>query len=381
MWISNILSGWKRLLQRTFQSTSNQRLAIALIFSVLLHLFLMGKFAFNLADTDKHPQLIEARLVLPPPIITKPVPEKIVKKSNPAPVKKTPFTPIPAEPVVIKPVPEVIEESDDAVVVESTPPDELPAPSDAIETKNVDEIVPEEVAAENQEEELGVINPQAYKYVEALFDVRTQISANANSSPVGKATMVYELHANGEQYQLKSLMQASGLAALVIPDLLQTSEGFLSNLGLQPKRYVYQFGDKKNKTYTADFDWEQKKLTMHTAKGDQTVALVEGTQDLLSFMYQFMFVPPLQNMQLNITNGKKLGTYDYFFEAEETIDTKMGKLSTIHIARTDNSGDEKTELWLALDYQYVPVKIRKTEKESKVYEMLVTSLKTEKPVN
>lgn len=379
MWISNILSGWKRLLQRTFQSTSNQRLIIALIFSVMLHLFLMGKFEFNLADTDNHPQLIEARLVLPPPIITKPKPEKVIKKSNPAPVKKT-LIPIPVEPVVIDPIPEVVEDSD-TVVVESTPPDELPAPSDAIESKNGDEVVSDESAAENQEEALGVINPQAYKYVEAIFDVRTDISAKVNSSPAGKATMVYELSANGEQYQLKSLMQASGLAALVIPDLLQTSEGFLSNLGLQPRRYVYQFGQKKNKTYSADFDWEEKKLTMHTAKGDQTVALLEGTQDLLSFMYQFMFVPPLQNMQLHITNGKKLGTYEYVFEAEEIIATKMGKLSTIHIARTDSSGDEKTELWLALDYQYVPVKIRKTEKEGKVYEMLATSLKTEKPVN
>jgi len=108
---------------------------------------------------------------------------------------------------------------------------------------------------------------------------------------------------------------------------------------------------------------------------------VEGTQDLLSFMYQFMFVPPLQTMQLSITNGRKLGVYDYSFEGEEIIATKMGNLNTIHILRSADEGDEKTELWLALDYQYVPVKIRKTEKEGKVYELLVTSLKTENPAN
>jgi hypothetical protein len=109
------------------------------------------------------------------------------------------------------------------------------------------------------------------------------------------------------------------------------------------------------------------------------VDLPEGTQDLLSFMYQFMFVAPLQNMQISVTNGKKLGIYDYSFEGEEMVQTRIGNLNTFHILRRSAEGDDKTELWLALDYQHVPVKIRKTEKEGKVYELLITSLKTEKP--
>jgi hypothetical protein len=92
-----------------------------------------------------------------------------------------------------------------------------------------------------------------------------------------------------------------------------------------------------------------------------------------------MFIPPPQNMQLNITNGKKLDIYQYFFAGEETINSKMGELRTVHIYRDNNDNDERSELWLALDYQYVPVKIRKTEQENKVYELLATSIKTESP--
>jgi len=92
-----------------------------------------------------------------------------------------------------------------------------------------------------------------------------------------------------------------------------------------------------------------------------------------------MFVEPFHKMQISVTNGKKLGIYDYSFEGEEMVPTKMGNLNTFHILRLSAEGDEKTELWLALDYQHVPVKIRKTEKEGKVYELLISSLKTEKP--
>ena len=72
-------------------------------------------------------------------------------------------------------------------------------------------------------------------------------------------------------------------------------------------------------------------------------------------------------MQLNITNGKKVGVYDYSFEGEEVISTKMGELNTVHLLRSSAEKEKTTELWLALDYQYVPVKIRETEKDGKVY--------------
>ena len=209
--------------------------------------------------------------------------------------------------------------------------------------------------------------------------MHTSLDAKVDGDAAGKAKIVYQLLPEGTHYQLKSLIQAKGLAALLIPDLLQTSDGLLSSAGLQPIHYLYQFGDKKNKTFSADFNWEQKQLNLHSANGDQTLALAVGTQDLLSFMYQFMFVAPLQDMQLSITNGKKIGIYDYSFAGEELLATKMGNINTIHLVRMAAEGEKKTELWLALDYQYVPVKIRETEKQGKVYELLATSLKTELP--
>ncbi|HSH53460.1 MAG TPA: DUF3108 domain-containing protein [Methylotenera sp.] len=357
MW-RNWKSSW-----RDTSYASYQGLAIAIGLSLLLHWLLIGKVDFNLPDWKEERYLIETRLVL-----AKPIPVKA--KAQPIQENKVESKPEPEQPPEAIPEPETIE------------PVASPIQDEVVATPEPAEVQPEiiEPVVESEPEPVGLaINPNAYKYVETKFDVRTDIAAKVNSSPAGRAKIVYQLMQDGEQYHLESLMQASGFAALVIPDLLQVSEGVLTPSGLQPTKYLYKFGDKKDKTYSAALDWESKKLTLHSAKGVKELPLVEGTQDLLSFMYQFMFMPPLQDMQLSITNGKKLGTYDYSFAGEEITATKMGDLRTMHILRTASDTDEKTELWLALDYQYVPVKIRKTEKEEKVYELLATSLKTDKP--
>ncbi|MBA3696864.1 MAG: DUF3108 domain-containing protein [Methylotenera sp.] len=349
---------WGYLLQES------KGLLVAICISLFLHLFLLGQSHFVLPKLDNERSMIEARLVTPEPVAVQTMPNKVKEVNKPS---------LPKEVPLIKPQPEeTIQEATKAEPekIAATPlPDLAAAP--AIEQQDVVDDIPQGDAG-------LIVNQHPYKYVETEFDVRTDIDAKVKSDPAGKAIIIYKVVKNGEGYELNSLIQAIGLAALVIPDLQQTSKGYLTDKGLRPTRYLYQFGDKKDKTYQADFDWETNKLTMHTSKGDKQTALVEGAQDLLSFMYQFMFVAPLQDMQLAITNGKKLDIYDYTFEGEEVINTKMGDIKTIHLLRASGD-DEKDELWLALDYQYVPVKIRKTEKENKVYELLITSLKTEKP--
>jgi hypothetical protein len=97
-------------------------------------------------------------------------------------------------------------------------------------------------------------------------------------------------------------------------------------------------------------------------------------------MYQFMYVAPLQKMELNITNGKKLREYDYAFEGEENISTPFGEIKTYHIAHTGSDTDEKIELWLAVDYQDIPVKIRKIDKDGRMYEFTANRINTERPL-
>lgn len=353
---------WKSLLHEY------KRLLVAVVISLLVHLFILGRYHFALPSLNEDHVFINAELVsAKAEAVSKPAPVPNAALPKAKKLKK------PAEPQV-EPKPESLAETN----ATSAPPDETIQPASVNAPAATEQMAPEIATTENTASDAGLIDkPHPYDYVETEFDVRTDIDAKVDSSPAGKATIIYQT-VNHEKYRLRSLIEARGFATLFIPNLLQTSEGYISQNGLQPEHYLYQFGDKKDKTYQADFDKESRKLTLHSTKGDKQVTLTDGAQDLLSFMYQFMFEAPMQNMQLAITNGRKLDMYYYSFEGEETIPTKMGDIKTIHLLRA--SGDnEKDELWLAVDYQYVPVKIRKTDKDNKVYELLATSLKTEKP--
>ena len=62
------------------------------------------------------------------------------------------------------------------------------------------------------------------------------------------------------------------------------------------------------------------------------------------------------------------------------MNSALGELKTIHILHSGSNEEEKTELWLAIDYQYVPVKIRKIDSNGKVVEMQATRITTTRPV-
>lgn len=214
--------------------------------------------------------------------------------------------------------------------------------------------------------------PQRYRKVATGFNVYM----NGDAQPVGEASILYTLDADNH-YQLTWQVDASGLLALVYPRLLQTSVGEVTDTGLRPQQYSYQFGSKANKSYTAQFNWADKQLLLTSSKGEKQTALPDNTQDFLSFMYQFMFVPPLQTMQLSMTNGKKLASYDYTFVGEERLTLKFDTVNTYHIRHSKADSEDKTELWLALDYGYIPVKIKKTEKNGTVIEQIAITLTTE----
>lgn len=372
---------WRRwiMIYATFlQDKSLQRLAIAVVISLIVHLFLLGKFSLRLPTLDKpSTDYLTAELVLTEP--AKPT-VKTVKQVQKPQAKVPVEEPVQDDTEFENPVNPVLS-SQSLGNLNIT---ELLASQKALVTEQTISNTPPNLSAENTTEELPIdfataINTEAYQYVETEFDVRTDIDANVKSSPAGRAKMVYQLFPNTAYYQIDSLMAPSGLASLFISDLLQKSTGLLTDQGLRPNSFLYQYGNKADKTYQARFDWDNATLRMQTAKGEKQAPLENGAQDLLSFMYQFMFIPPLNDMQLYVTNGKKLSYYEYSFEGEANISSKMGDIKTIHIARSNADNDDKIELWLALDYQYVPVKIRKTEKNGKVYELLVTSLKTTKP--
>lgn len=348
-------------------------LLLSIAISTILHILLIAKFAFNLPVLVEDRQILKAELVNLQP--AKPVSaiaiaeEAVAPQAEQAEPENTPAD-IPPEPQSEpEPSPAV-----GATGEEITSPGTLssatlnmPAPSvpDMPEDNADNEL---KAAVENDSD----IEPErtAYTHVETEFEVRR----GTDTSTAGITKITFNIDNNGS-YSIYSLTQAKGLVSLFFSNLIQTSEGNVTNKGLKPNYYSYQYGNDEKKLQSAHFNWNDGVVKLHNSRGDSSVKLREGTQDFLSFMYQFMFTPPLENLQITMTNGKRLRTYTYSFEGEETITTKLGELKTVHLLKS--SGDEeKTEIWLASDYQYLPVRIRKTEKDGTVIEQLATKLST-----
>ena len=180
---------WNKLVE-IMQDPSYKRLALALLASVALHLFLLGKLDLTLPSLKKEMHVIEARIQMPKPV-AKPI-ETLAPEETVAP-KQEPLKPKPPKKQKpVKQAEQVVEKSiepqqaTETVVAEVTPepvaePAVEPAPPSQIQPEPPQ---PEPPLAEPQPVDIGlVINENAYQYIETDFDVRTKIDGSAVGRP------------------------------------------------------------------------------------------------------------------------------------------------------------------------------------------------------
>lgn len=347
---------WSRVISR--------RLLGALAVSLLLHwLFVSGNANWLpalISDADP----IQVTLVsppVPPPVKPAPPPAPEVKPSSE--IKNKPDNkPAPKPVALTKPEPPP------APVVEHQPPPAAPVDTAPITPAPAE---PLPTAQQTPDEPLPVIEDAPEPVPLAPKKVEIEFTGNGDSKGSGKQS--FERLDNG-RYVINSELSIPAFL-FVSATIAQRSEGLITASGLQPSLFRQKITTKNPQIAT--FDWANKKVTLDSGKRTEVVELPAATQDRLSFMYQFMFVPPLNEMQLSITDGKKLKTYNYEFEGEADLSTKMGTLRTWHIAKKNRDSDAKTELWLAIDQRHLPVRIRVTEKDGSVTDLIVNNLKIE----
>lgn len=343
-------------------------LALALCVSLLLHMVVLSEVNWRNWFVEDAPQqtVLQARLSPPP---TQTAPAVPISKPRPAAIK--PVSPSPRAPAVKPELPA------EAVAEVTAPASESPtAAEQAAITEEESQAKLAEIAAWHEMDQPAAMaddaRPTPYQRVSTAFVVYV----NGEERPAGSASIDYAQDSPGH-YTLRWLVEGRGLLKLLYPSLEQQSTGEVGPGGLKPHVYRYAFGSRASKTYEATFDWETNVITLKTAKGEQQRDLRVNTQDILSFMYQFMFVPPLQEMHVTLTNGRRVGEYEYTFEGEDSLVIADQTIQTVHIVHTRGDTDEKVELWLASDYRYVPVKIKKLEKNGMVIEQVATQLITE----
>ncbi len=211
--------------------------------------------------------------------------------------------------------------------------------------------------------------------------------ATRNGQPFATVTESYRQE-NG-RYRIESVTKGIGVYALLGERKL-TSEGEVTSEGLRPSHFELHQGDNEKKSLYTDFDWVANVLTMKIKGKLVTVPLEKGTQDLISFAYQFMFVQPQGDaLELPVTTGKKLRIHHYAVtERDAILELPAGKFKTMHLVKagkddpdkltekpTEKQGasDEK-ELWLGAEAYSLPVRLLLVDDNGAKTEQTLTSL-------
>lgn len=191
------------------------------------------------------------------------------------------------------------------------------------------------------------------------------------------ATVEESYENTGARYHIVSHSNPAGLLALFVRAKVKVqSNGAVTPAGLQPEQLQYGRLDDPSKNVSAVFDWQARELHMTFDGRNETVQLPAGTQDRLSVMYQFMFVPAdqLRELAFQMTNGRKIEPYRYQLAGSEQLDTPIGKLDTLHFVKQREPGENGTEVWLAPERNLFPVKLLILENDGSTFEQVITQL-------
>jgi hypothetical protein len=206
-----------------------------------------------------------------------------------------------------------------------------------------------------------------------------QISASYNVSLNGLPVAVINerFETEGNTYRIISESNTVGVAALFRrQSATLTSSGLVLRTGLRPQRFEGQNKGKDMRHAVAVFDWTTQRLTLNYDDRTETAALAPGTQDRISLMYQFMFLEfgKLKQIEVPMTNGRKLDQYRYSVTPDAEIDTPLGRIRTLHLVKQREPDQDSTEIWLSPQHHYFPVKVLIVEADGARYEQVLTRL-------
>ena len=309
-------------------------LIYALLVSLLIHIFLLGLIPkVSWPDFSKKTITLQARIVTP----EKPVKFKPLTPPRPK-AKRIPESPPGIKAAASTPV------AASTPIAQSAPSAEKPAKK----------------------------GPDVPMHAKLVFKV---IRDNA---VVGRGLQTWDISDDGH-YKITNTVGAIGIFSLFVKgEMIQTSEGRVTDRGLRPDRYSITRGSESNRQ-AADFDWRDMKLDLLSNGTQKQVELLPMTQDQLSFLYQFAYTPPKAGIfSFHATDGRKLDIYDYQIVGEEDILSGTMKIRTIHLKKLHQQGVEGTEIWLDEDHYYWPVQVLMTDKKGDSMRQLITSIDEEK---
>ncbi|CAN5319584.1 hypothetical protein BH09PSE6_BH09PSE6_23290 [soil metagenome] len=347
------------------------RIALILAVSVLLHVALLGYIAQAWRvepETGPLPTTIEARIDLLPPrpeprviapapkaVAARPVAPKPVPEAAPTPVEPAPVEPAPAGPVAAPPV-------------EPAAPDPSEPATSGVDTSNM-------TLAGGWD--IKTYPPDGSLQFKATY---TEPAANDRVT-YGKGTINWQ-HTEG-RYRIE---QDIGIDLIFTTVGVQgaVSEGRAGSLGLQPDSYVES--RRRRDATTTTFDrGATPPMIRFSVPNSAAVPMPTDAQDRASALFQLSLA--LRNLpgtaqrgdiiEMTLTGPRKAEPWQFVVEGEEPIESGLGALVAVKVIRhsTPDSKEPQLEIWFAPTNEWLPVRIRYTELDGRVLDLVVNGWK------
>ena len=316
--------------------TYAHRIVLALLFSALVHALVIWLPDLKLPSFKAPLPQLTAKLEALPDIAAHPLP-----KTKPKPKPATP-----------PPPPENIPASLPAsAVVLVEPAASAPTDTDTLESQPVAEVP---------------TAPSAATPPRLPIHAQLHFAVNKGTDGFKLGEVQHQLDIIDGRYTIESSTQTSGLARLFKSyNLNQASNGTVSALGLRPDIFFEEKNDSgRAQTVSAMFDWNAHRL--YFSEGGEST-LTDQTQDALSILYQLSQLSlKVEIVPVSISNGKKLENYQLEVASNEILSTALGDLHTVHLRKRHAPGESGLEIWLAMEYRLLPVKMQYLESDGSV---------------
>lgn len=186
----------------------------------------------------------------------------------------------------------------------------------------------------------------------------------------------------GERYTLSA---EAGLNMLVtrLNLLVLSSEGTVDESGIAPVRATEK---RKGRALTAThFNRAEGRITFSAS--ERSYALPAGAQDRATVPFQLAGIGRADVNQLAgdidifVGEDKEASMFRFTLVGEEEIDTKLGRLVTMHLSRAPKPGSysSRLDIWLAPGRNWYPVQIRNTEGSGAVTTQTVSTITVTEP--
>ena len=210
-----------------------------------------------------------------------------------------------------------------------------------------------------------------------LVSFSAEYSLSHGYLELGRVKVTLDIDGEGG-YRYSALTSPVGLTAMIRNDVIsEISSGRLGNNAVTPNNYVYRHQNSgKPRLVELEFDWERGRVTNNSGGSRWSMQILPGTQDKFSQRLALMMAVASgqRSVELPVADGGRAKTYRFRFLGEEVVEVDAGRFQALKFERTKNQRPSRVSLWLAPELGYLPVMVKREEKDG-LYWMQLRSVK------